>query len=628
MNASRKIVTPVAVLALTLAVAATTALAQYRNPAISDLVRRIQAQTNTLRTSVQNAANRGNYPTEDFNRIINDFSTATNQLDRRLNNGRATSSDAQVLLDRGAEVDTFFVNNRFGRGPQREWQTLRGQLDELAQAYNLSSNWNTGGSTSTTTYPNNQQLWQLIQRIDTRTATFTRSMRRDLNTRRSDNRYSIEQVRQQLTSFESAEVQLRNRITGRQMNANDVQSFLQTAVPLNNFLTDRQLSYQTENSWTALRQDLDQLASNSNVAWNWTTTSPGGGGYGNYGRLTGTFRIATGQTDDARRAADTATRSLPSTDRQRVYDSLLRRLDPPDMLAIDRRGTSVTITSTRAPQINFVADGREQVETNATGRTVRGGASLVGDQLSITRSGDRADDFTVTFDPVENGRRLQVTRTLYSDRLSQPVMVRSYYDRVSDVAQLNIYDTNREEVGQAPTGSFGIPDGTQIVAVLDSNLSTETVRQNDRFSMTVRSPGQYDGAVIEGYVNSVNRGGRVSGRSEMTLSFDTIRFRDGRTSRFAGILESVRMQNGDVVQVDNEGAVRDNDQTNKTVTRTAIGTGVGAIIGAIAGGGKGAAIGAILGAGAGAGSVYIQGRNDLDLTAGTEVTVRATGPRG
>jgi hypothetical protein len=54
---------------------------------------------------------------------------------------------------------------------------------------------------------------------------------------------------------------------------------------------------------------------------------------------------------------------------------------------------------------------------------------------------------------------------------------------------------------------------------------------------------------------------------------------------------------------------------------------VGAIIGAIAGGGKGAAIGAILGAGGGAGSVYVQGRDDLDLNQGTEMTIRASGPR-
>ena len=200
------------------------------------------------------------------------------------------------------------------------------------------------------------------------------------------------------------------------------------------------------------------------------------------------------------------------------------------------------------------------------------------------------------------------------------------------MAQLNIYDTNREVVnvggGVATTGTFIIPNGTELVAVLNNDLSTQNVHEGDRFTMTVRSPGQYDGATIEGSVINVSRGGRISGRSEMTLDFDTIRLRDGSSGRFAGILESVRTANGDVVRVDNEGAVRDTDQTKTTVQRTAIGTAVGAIIGAIAGGGKGAAIGAILGAGAGAGSVYVQGRNDLDLTAGTEVTVKTTGPRG
>jgi hypothetical protein len=322
---------------------------------------------------------------------------------------------------------------------------------------------------------------------------------------------------------------------------------------------------------------------------------------------------------------------LSLAERQRVYDSLLRRLDPPQILAIERRGTSVTIASTRAPQISFVADGREQVETTQSGRTIRVRSQFSGDVLTITRTGDRADDFTVTFDPVESGRRMLVTRTLYSDRISQPVTVRTYYDRTSDVAQLNIYDTNREyPTGGNPsgvTGAFIIPNGTQLVAVLNNELSTQNAQENQRFTMTVRSPGQYDGATIEGTVTAINRSGRVTGRSEMTLDFDTIRLRDGRSYRFAGILEAVRDPDGEIVRVDNEGAVRESDQTNKTVTRTAIGTAVGAIIGAIAGGGNGAAIGAVIGAGAGAGSVYAQGRNDLELHTGTEVTVRATGPR-
>jgi len=88
------------------------------------------------------------------------------------------------------------------------------------------------------------------------------------------------------------------------------------------------------------------------------------------------------------------------------------------------------------------------------------------------------------------------------------------------------------------------------------------------------------------------------------------------------------MPDGNTAQVDNEGVVREEEsRTNTTLTRTGIGTAVGALIGAIAGGGKGAAIGAVIGAGAGAGSVYIQGRDDLDLNRGTDFTIRASSPR-
>lgn len=85
---------------------------------------------------------------------------------------------------------------------------------------------------------------------------------------------------------------------------------------------------------------------------------------------------------------------------------------------------------------------------------------------------------------------------------------------------------------------------------------------------------------------------------------------------------------GESVRVDREGTVEDNDsQTNRTVGRTAIGAGIGAVIGAILGGGQGAGIGAAVGVGTGVGSVYVQGRDDLELRSGSEVTVRASAPR-
>ena len=630
------------ILALVSAGLATTAMAQFgtSDSAIRDVVQRIQTRTDSLQRAVQNAADQNNYRVDELNRLILDFESAANQLDRRLTSRRSSTADAQTLLDRGAQIDTFFVNNRLGSGSRREWQAIRADLDQLASYYNLSTSWGSGTTSSGGGYNdyrlNDFQMRQLVDRLNVRAATFSRNLRNDLN-RSSYGDRSLDEVRRQLSDFETALVQLRNRVNSRQSSSSDARNVLDRAAYLNNYLANRQLSNRTENNWSALRTDLDQLANAFNIAWNWSNNPSGypdgyprGGGYGDRRDLTGTFRLNSTRGDDVRRAVDNATRNLSLAERQRVYDSLLRRLDPPQMLAIDRRGNSVTIASTRAPQINFVADGRDQVETTPGGRQVRVRATLSGDTLTINRSGERANDFIVTFDPTDGGRELLVTRTLYSDRITQPVIVRTYYDRTADVAQLNIYDTNREDtnIGSGPVGSFVIPNGTELVAVLNNDLSTQNAREGDRFTMTVRSPGQYEGATIEGQVTSINRSGRISGRSEMTMDFDTIRLRDGSTNRFAGILETVRTPNGDVVRVDNEGAVRDSDQTNKTVQRTAIGTAVGAIIGAIAGGGKGAAIGAIVGAGAGAGSVYAQGRNDLELNAGTEVTVRATGPRG
>jgi len=643
MRPIRKTIFMTLLLALVTAGVATTGMAQYGNDAaIRDVVQRIQTRTDSLQRAVQNAADRNNYRVDDINRLILDFENAANQLDRRLGTRRTGAADAQALLDRGVQIDTFFANNRLGAGSRREWQAIRADLDQLANYYNLSPRWNSGGGIGSVPGgrgDNNYnlsdfQMRQLIDRLNVRSTTFSRNLRQDLT--RSSNRYPLDEVRRQLSDFETALVQLRNRVNSRQSGSSDAQNVLDRAAYLNNFIADNQLSYQTENNWTSLRTDLDQLAGAYSIAWNWSNVPgndyPGGNFPGGSRRdLNGTFRLNASRGDDVRTAVDNATRNLSLAERQRVYDSLLRRFDPPQMIAIDRRGTSVTIVSTRAPQINFVADGREQVENTPQGRSVRVRANFAGDALTITRTGERSNDFTVTFDPSSDGRELLVTRTLYSDRVTQPVTVRNYYDRTSDVAQLNIYDTNREGtsgVGDVATGSFIIPNGTALVAVLNNDLSTQNVREGERFTMTVRSPGEYDGATVEGSVVSINRGGRITGRSEMTLDFDTIRLRDGRSYRFAGILESVRTTNGDVVRVDNEGAVRDSDQTSKTVQRTAIGTAVGAIIGAIAGGGKGAAIGAVIGAGAGAGSVYVQGRNDLDLSAGTELTVRATGPRG
>jgi hypothetical protein len=364
----------------------------------------------------------------------------------------------------------------------------------------------------------------------------------------------------------------------------------------------------------------------------------------NRASLTGTYQLNSASSTDPRTAAETATRGMNGGQHDRIYNSLINRLTPPEQLAIEQNGTSVTMASSRSAQATFSADGREVVETQPNGRTSRVRATLSGDQLVVVTNGDRNNDFTVTFALMNNGRRLRVTRELYAERLTRAVRVDSYYDRTDQSARWDIFQGNGGYPTNAGTnnnggypnngypnntssGGYLVPDGTQLVAVLNSDLSTSTAREGDRFTMTVRSPATYNGAVLEGYISKVDRGGRVSGRSGMTFNFERIRSRNGRTNDFTGVLETVVSATGESARVDTEGTVQESDsRTNTTIGRTAIGTAVGAIIGAIAGGGSGAAIGAAVGAGAGAGSVYVQGRDDLNLTRGTEVTVRASAP--
>jgi YmgG-like glycine-zipper protein len=471
---------------------------------------------------------------------------------------------------------------------------------------------------------------QLLRRIELRSSQFRQSVYAALDQTRIDGTRQEDNINDLVRSFETATTNLRDRFRQRRDVADDVNAVLTQAASIDRFMQRHQLASNAEQNWSALRSDLDVLARYYNVAWSWEA-GPGrwGTGPGRRGpaasRLTGTYRIDPARSDRVGRAARIATRGLSPEEQQRVREMLSRRLEAPEMLAIERNGRSVIIASSRAPQVSVEADGRDRIEQTPRGRTVRVNAALIGDQLTIASTGDRGNDYRVTFVALDYGRQLRVTRRIEAENLTQPVTVTSLYNRTSEIAQLDLYSETSPIGGNR--GRSPLPDSTQLIAILDNNLTTNQARAGDRFSLTVQSPPAYAGAVIEGYLARVDRGGRVSGRSELAMNFDRIRLQAGTVRSFDGYIESVRTPNGEDIRVDNEGVVSEqNSQTSQTVTRTGIGGAVGALIGAIAGGGKGAAIGAAIGAGTGAGSVFIQGRDDLDLIRGTEFTIRASAP--
>ena len=481
-----------------------------------------------------------------------------------------------------------------------------------------------------------RQVRELLTRIANKSDTFKASLNIALDQSRYDGTRREDNINQFVSDFENATDRLRNNFDARRETRQDIDEVLNRGAAINDFMHRNQLNAEVQNDWTLLRTDVTQLARLYNVRWIWSNqtypnsngTSPIYGQGRGLDHMTGTYRLDTSRSDDARTAAERATRNLPRRDRQAALDSLTARLEAPESIALDRRGRNFTIASSRAPQISFEADGQTHYERLSDGREVRVTATLTNEQLLISQTGDLGNDYSVTFASIDNGRRMRITRRITANRLTQPVVVESRYDKTADVAQLDLYNgTSGYPTNGTTSGDFIVQSGTVMVAILNDNLSTKVSRDNDRFTMTVNSPYEYDGAILEGYVTGVKRSGRITGRSEMTFNFERIRLRNGATYRFAGFVDTIKTATGETVRVDNEGSVREGDnRTTTTAKRAAVGTAIGAIIGAIAGGGKGAAIGAIIGAGAGAGSVYVQGADDLELMSGTEVTIRASGP--
>lgn len=489
-----------------------------------------------------------------------------------------------------------------------------------------------------------------------------RDILRSLNSKVDDFRYELDnefrraavnrneqnEINNNLKDLENNISKFEGKFTRRRESADDVSSILNSAKNINDFLGRQQFSRKSEGDWANVRGLLDRLASNYNVSWDWndgSANSPNNSSnttsYSS--TLTGTYQLDVSRSENTRDIADRAIRSSSnSQNNTNARQDLEDKLEAPEQIAIDVRGNQVTLASSRASQITFTADGREKTETLDNGKTIRVRATLRGQELTVSSLGGDTD-YTIVFNSTDIGKTMRVTRRITTDYLRQTVFAESVYNKTDAVARL---DNNGNSNGtsssndpndnhnnpNSPTTTTGrnsdfiVANGTILTGTLENDIDTKVSQNNDRFRMTVNAPDQYRGAVIEGYLTGINRSGRVSGSSKVTFNFERIRLPNGQTYDFAGFLQSVTDENGKTVKVDPEGTAKGDSQTRKTVKRGGIGAGIGAIIGAIAGGGEGAAIGAIIGGGAGAGSVIVQGKDDLQLKAGSTITVQSSSP--
>ena len=169
-----------------------------------------------------------------------------------------------------------------------------------------------------------------------------------------------------------------------------------------------------------------------------------------------------------------------------------------------------------------------------------------------------------------------------------------------------------------------VPVGTNLKVRLNDTISSKESRAGDKFTATVMDPVRFNEATVNGHVRSIVKSGKVTGRTTINLSFDSIDMpgSNGKHGVMHGYV--TRVYGSDSARTDEEGGVESGSRGNQTVKRTGVGATAGAILGGIMGGGKGAGIGLILGGAAGAGSLAIKGSKELKIESGTEMLIHVT----
>jgi ketosteroid isomerase-like protein len=156
--------------------------------------------------------------------------------------------------------------------------------------------------------------------------------------------------------------------------------------------------------------------------------------------LNGTYRIDVTKSDRLYSVVRNAQSTVPFGEQQQFFLDLTTRLTPPDMLAIECRGRQVSVGSSRASKISYYADGKNRRERSADGSLVNSKITLTPSALTFVSVGKVEDNVNVAFQSLDEGRKMRVTRKIYAAQLTEPIIIQTVYDKISDAVDWKIYD--------------------------------------------------------------------------------------------------------------------------------------------------------------------------------------------
>jgi archaellum component FlaC len=249
---------------------------------VGQIIRRVENQANAFRKSLDESLDKsrldGTKREDDINAFIKEFDKETARLHDHFDNHKSAGADVEAVLNRAVRIDEFMSRHSLTERPHNEWRTLKANLDELAQAYNVSWRWNTyspiGSPVSEVPYrPNDKDVEQIIHRIEKQSDQFRASLDSDLDESRIDGTKREDDINAFVKTFYEETKRFHDLFDSRKSTATDVQSVLDRAARIDQFMRRYPLTDKAQNDWSTLRGNLDDLARVYNVTWRWDTQS-------------------------------------------------------------------------------------------------------------------------------------------------------------------------------------------------------------------------------------------------------------------------------------------------------------------------------------------------------------------
>jgi hypothetical protein len=254
----------------------------YTKQQVEELLERIEERTDAFSTQLNASLDRsrldGTRAEDNIAERVSELENATDELRREYDHNdtrRENKPEARKILNTATEVNRIMNRRNFSRQAENTWLRLRTELNALAGIFGLPA---VGANSYRFVVVQNtiparritiirgytqQQVEELLERIEERSDAFSTQLNAALDRSRLDGTRAEDNITERASDLENATDELRREFDHndtRGENRPEAEKVLAAATALDRIVKRRNFGGRTESTWSALRTELNILA--------------------------------------------------------------------------------------------------------------------------------------------------------------------------------------------------------------------------------------------------------------------------------------------------------------------------------------------------------------------------------